>query len=205
MARALIIEPKVLLLDEPLSNLDPTLRHQMRGELRSLLHLATVPAVLVTHDQEDAFAIADRVALLRAGRLLQIGTPEELYHRPASLEVARFIGSGAVLPAVSDGESVFVWLGNTRRAIPAGPMPAGGGPGQLYALLRPEALRLTDPGGSDAWPGTVQARRFAGSITVVTVEMEGGPVLEVQADKPPVIGERVGVVPAGAPAPLFGE
>src|SRR5687767_5794478 len=92
LARAVVIQPRVLLLDEPLSNLDPTLRRSMRDELRLTLRTLHVTAVFVTHDQDDAFAIADRVALLRHGRILQVGTPEELYAKPASRDVADFIG-----------------------------------------------------------------------------------------------------------------
>lgn len=205
VARALIIDPRALLLDEPLSNLDPTLRLQMRGELSTMLHRANVPAVLVTHDQEDAFAVADRVALLRAGRLLQIGTPEQIYREPASLEVARFIGRGTVLPAVREGDDVSVWTGKTRRAVPAQVAGDAGGDGQLYALLRPEAMRLTAPDAQEAWQGVVRTRRFAGSLTVVGVELEDGTPVEVETDEPPAVGERVGVVPRGALMPLFRE
>ncbi|CAN5341450.1 ABC transporter ATP-binding protein [soil metagenome] len=205
VARALIIDPRALLLDEPLSNLDPTLRQQMRGELSTMLHRASVPAVLVTHDQEDAFAVADRVALLRAGHLLQIGTPEQIYREPASLEVARFIGRGTVLPAVREGEDVFVWTGKTRRSVPARAAGDAGGSGQLYALLRPEAMRFTAPDDRDAWQGIVRSRRFAGSLTVVGVELEDGTAVEVETDQPPAVGERVGVRPGGAFMPLFRE
>jgi ABC-type Fe3+/spermidine/putrescine transport system ATPase subunit len=205
LARALIVDPRALLLDEPLSNLDPTLRQQMRGELSMMLHRASVPAVLVTHDQEDAFAVADRVALLRAGRLLQIGTPEQIYREPASLEVARFIGRGTVLPAVREGEDVFVWTGKTKRSVPAQAAHNTGGSGQLYALLRPETLRLTAPGERDSWPGVLRSRRFTGSLTVVGVELDDGTAVEVETDEPPAIGERVGVLPRGAFMPLFRE
>nr|MBA3673006.1 ABC transporter ATP-binding protein [Gemmatimonadaceae bacterium] len=91
LARALVIEPRVLLLDEPLSNLDPTLRQAMRDELRTTLRRSGVTALFVTHDQEDAFAVADRVAMLERGRLLQVGTPEALYHAPATRAVAEFV------------------------------------------------------------------------------------------------------------------
>src|ERR1043165_5398265 len=90
LARALVIKPRVLLLDEPLSNLDPTLRQSMRDELRFTLRQSGVTALFVTHDQEDAFAVADRVAMLERGRLLQVGTPESLYHAPATRAVAEF-------------------------------------------------------------------------------------------------------------------
>ncbi len=99
LARALVVEPRVLLLDEPLSNLDPTLRRTTRAELRSTLHRLGVTALFVTHDQEDAFAIADRVALLNQGRLLQVGAAEELYDAPASRAVAEFIGHATLVRA----------------------------------------------------------------------------------------------------------
>src|SRR5690606_14849853 len=92
LARAIAPRPAVLLLDEPLSNLDPSLRERTRDELRDLLDRIGMTAILVTHEQEEAFALADRVALLMNGRLAQVGTPEELYGQPASADVATFIG-----------------------------------------------------------------------------------------------------------------
>src|SRR5687768_5580811 len=118
LARALVIEPRVLLLDEPLSNLDPTLRRSMRDELRSMLRTFQVTAVFVTHDQEDAFAVADRVALMRHGKLLQVGTPEQLYSIPASREVAEFIGRATLVDAVDAGTHVIISIaGIERRAL----------------------------------------------------------------------------------------
>ena len=117
LARALIIEPKVLLLDEPLSNLDPTLRRTTRDELRAMLHRLGVTAVFVTHDQEDAFAVADRVALLERGRLLQVGRPEELYDRPASRSVAEFIGRATLVPARMAGDRAVLTIGGVSREV----------------------------------------------------------------------------------------
>src|SRR3954467_3647416 len=111
LARALVIEPRALLLDEPLSNLDPTLRQAMRDDLRAMLRRVGVPALFVTHDQEDAFAIADRIALLKRGKLLQCGTPEELYNAPVSREVAGFIGRGAIVPAIDKGTTAAITIG----------------------------------------------------------------------------------------------
>ena len=115
MARAMVIQPRVLLLDEPLSNLDPTLREEMRTELRATLRSAAVTALFVTHDQEDAFAIADRVALLENGKLLQHGTPEQLYDRPASRAVAQFIGRAALVPAEDRGTHARITLGGVAQ------------------------------------------------------------------------------------------
>ena len=99
LARALAPEPPLLLLDEPLSNLDAALRERTRTELRALLKRLGITAVFVTHDQEEAFALSDRIAVLRNGRLQQVGTPEELYHSPANPFVASFLGRANFLPA----------------------------------------------------------------------------------------------------------
>src|SRR5918997_441366 len=118
LARALVIEPRVLLLDEPLSNLDPTLREATRDELRVMLRRLGVTALFVTHDQEDAFAVADRVAVLRQGRLLQVGSPEELYERPASRHVAEFIGRASLLPAEWAGDRARIIVGSVAQEGP---------------------------------------------------------------------------------------
>src|SRR5688500_8384780 len=171
VARALVIEPRALLLDEPLSNLDPILRQSMRDDLSALLRRADVPALLVTHDQEDAFAIADRIAVLHKGRIVQTGTPAELYNNPTSLEVARFIGRGALVPCVIREDRAVVTIGGRALsfAIAAGASRAPGG--QAYAIIRPENLALTDTDFGDAWLGTVVARRFAGSTVIYRVEL----------------------------------
>ena len=118
LARALVIEPRMLLLDEPLSNLDPTLRQSTREDLRATLHRVGAPALFVTHDQDDAFAIADRVVLLARGRVLQIGTPEQLYRTPASRDVATFIGRAALIPARREGNGAHVTLGGATVTVP---------------------------------------------------------------------------------------
>jgi ABC-type Fe3+/spermidine/putrescine transport system ATPase subunit len=176
LARALVIEPSVLLLDEPLSNLDPALRTSTRAELRRLLTERQVTALFVTHDQEDAFAVADRVAILRGGRLLQAGTPEALYDRPASRPVAEFIGRAALVPARlgadgAGGREAVVALGGVAQRAPAaaGDGVVLGGAGPWLAVLRPEQLALAPAGEPGAWPGRVVARRFAGGTSVYDV------------------------------------
>ena len=193
LARALVIEPSVLLLDEPLSNLDPTLRQSTRDELREMLHRLHVTAVFVTHDQEDAFAIADRVAMLRNGRLEQIGTPEDLYQAPASQVVARFVGRGAFATAARAGADAVVTIGGVSQRAPAGSVH---GAGPYLAVLRPETLSLVEAGDAVAWQGTVQTRRFAGDHFVYRVaEVSGADEpLEVMCDRgTSAEGERVGV------------
>ena len=199
LARALVIEPRLLLLDEPLSNLDPTLRQTMREELRDMLRRLGVTALFVTHDQEDAFAVADRVALLERGKLLQVGTPETLYHRPASRAVAAFIGKGAIVAATferdgaSDQPQARVTLGGVACTVRAEPNAtvAAGAHGEV--VLRPEALAFTSAGDANAWPGVVTQRRFAGATFHYQVDV-GGTVLEVATLQPVARdGERVGV------------
>ncbi|MFL5619083.1 MAG: ABC transporter ATP-binding protein [Gemmatimonadaceae bacterium] len=182
LARALVISPRVLLLDEPLSNLDPTLRQTMRDELRATLRRSGVTALFVTHDQEDAFAVADRIAMLSRGRLLQVGTPEELYHSPSTREVAEFVGRAALLPAERMGEGVWVTVGSVALAAPAREATDVGWAGELAAVLRPESLVLVDDDEQPAWEGTVTGRRFAGGHTVYLVRLESGAVVEVMGN-----------------------
>ena len=197
VARALVIEPRALLLDEPLSNLDPVLRQSMRDDLSALLRRANVPALLVTHDQEDAFAIADRVAVLRKGRLLQTGTPDELYNHPASLEVAKFVGRGTVVRCDVRGDYAVIDIDGRALSFPI----RDGSPvrqGAAHAILRPEALELAAEGADDAWHGSVLARRFTGSTVIYRVELAPDVVVEVGgADGRAHIGGRIGVKPAG--------
>jgi putative spermidine/putrescine transport system ATP-binding protein len=205
LARAVIIEPRVLLLDEPLSNLDPTLRRAMREELRATLHRLGVTAVFVTHDQEDAFAVADRVALLQRGRLLQVGTPEELYDRPASRDVASFIGRAALVPGEFDGARIAVTIdGRTRRvtAIAAADVRPGA---RALAVLRPDALELASPADDGAWPADVVSRRFAGALLAYSLRLGDGTAMEVYSARRDVReGERTAVRVAREPVAVVG-
>jgi ABC-type Fe3+/spermidine/putrescine transport system ATPase subunit len=183
LARALVISPRVLLLDEPLSNLDPTLRQTMRDELRATLRRSGVTALFVTHDQEDAFAVADRIAMLSKGKLLQVGTPEALYHSPATRAVAEFVGRAALLPAERLGDAVWVTVGSVALAAPARERDVPVNASQeLVAVLRPESLAMVDDDEQPAWEGTVVGRRFAGGHTVYQVRLESGAVAEVMGD-----------------------
>ena len=183
LARALVIEPQVLLLDEPLSNLDPTLRQTTRDELREMLHRLRITVVFVTHDQEDAFAVADRVAMLCAGRLEQVGTPEDLYQAPASAIVAQFVGRGALVPARTEAGSAVIRLGSRSQRAPLG-STAGPAGRERLAVLRPETLTLVAPDEADAWTGTVHTRRYAGDHYVYRVaDIQGADhALEVQCE-----------------------
>jgi len=168
LARALAPEPRVLLLDEPLSNLDPALRERTRRELRALIKRVGITTVFVTHEQEEAFDLGDRVAVLDRGRLEQVGAPEDLYERPASLFVATFVGRANVVQ------------GATARAL-------GGRDGQVV-VVRPEQLRLADGG----LPGFVRERRYTGAAALYQVETEQGDRLEVLAGPAAArVGDRV--------------
>ncbi len=180
LARALAPEPRLLLLDEPLGSLDRTLRERLTGELRGLLAGLGVTALYVTHDQHEAFGLADRVVVIDRGRALQIGTPEEVWGAPAGEQVARFLGLHNVLEAVVEGE---------RARTPAGliPVPAGTPPGPTRLVIRPSAFRI-DPAGTVE--GVVRGRVFRGNEYSVEVEV-GQARLEVTLRKAPRPGEAV--------------
>ncbi len=172
IARALAPEPRVLLLDEPFSNLDPELREHTRRELRGQIHAIGITTIFVTHDQEEAFDLGDRVALLEAGRLEQVGTPEDLYRRPASPAVARFIGRSSWLEGVI--EEVDGSLATVRLAAAPASWPVRAGEGaangaRVEICVRPEALRLKDTGDLS---GIVEERRFLGASSIYTVRLD---------------------------------
>ena len=138
LARAIAPEPSVLLLDEPFSNLDTTLRVQVRTELHHLLVELGVTAVFVTHDQEEAFVLGDEVAVMFDGEVVQQAAPADLYARPATPEVAQFVGDANLLPAVASGAEATTAVGAVALLAP--------GQGRATVLLRPEDLRLTAGG-----------------------------------------------------------
>jgi ABC-type Fe3+/spermidine/putrescine transport system ATPase subunit len=160
LARAIIIDPPVLLLDEPLSNLDPARRQETREWLRLKLHELKSIAIFVTHDQEDAFAIADRIAVMREGKLLQIGPPDELYRKPTTSQVAEFIGRATLVGARREGSKALITLAGVTQEAPIASAP-GAPHASLAAVVRPEMLALCPPGApvvmrgritSIAWP-----------------------------------------------------
>jgi ABC-type Fe3+/spermidine/putrescine transport system ATPase subunit len=204
LARALVIEPRALLLDEPLSNLDPTLRQAMRDDLRAMLRRVGVPALFVTHDQEDAFAIADRIALLKRGKLLQSGTPEELYHAPASREVAAFIGRGSIVPAVDKGNVATVTIGGVARDLGVTrPKGASSPVSNAFVVLRPDALELARGATVLAWRGRITNRRFAGGLIVYRVELGDGVTVDVESSSGDAHeDDNVSVSPLKGPFPL---
>jgi len=163
LARAIVAENKICLMDEPLSNLDAQLRHGMRVEIRALQQRLGMTVLYVTHDQVEAMSMADRVILMREGRIEQEGSPEELYARPASVFAARFIGTPAMnLVALADGPN-----GAVIRGAPGARVLAGGGAGRVLGV-RPEHVALVDQGGV---PGSVTSAEYHGADTVLTVQV----------------------------------
>jgi putative spermidine/putrescine transport system ATP-binding protein len=194
LARALAIEPRVLLLDEPLSALDAKVRLQLREQIRSLQQRLGTTTLFVTHDQEEALSMADRVGVMREGRLEQIATPDELYDRPATPFVAEFVGIMNRIPA-----GLLQMLGASALAadlVPRPERPAAG----VDVLVRPEGLRLA---ASPAGNGIVVSRTFLGQLTRVSVRLSPDVVVQVdqQSTKAAGIapGDPVDVSLAGAP------
>jgi iron(III) transport system ATP-binding protein len=200
LARALAPSPRVLLLDEPLSNLDPALREKTRRELKRAIRRIGITTLFVTHEQEEAFELGDRVAVLNAGRLEQIGTPEELFEKPLTRFVATFIGRSSVIPVLWGEQGARLPRGPVWPAIEGAPL-AEGSEGDL--VVRPEALEFTARPRADALEGEVVERRYAGRSAYFLVQTDAAGELEILA--PPHAareGDRVLVVPSpGGPVP----
>lgn len=177
IARAVVKRPRVLLLDEPLSALDFKLRKTMQLELKRLQRELGITFVFVTHDQDEALSMSDRVVVLNQGHIEQLGTPRQLYEHPSSLFVARFVGDANLLPGeitavYDDGQIEVALLGQSRRlrrphfdAVPGQP---------VQVLLRPEDMRLEAPG-APGFPGRVLERSYKGSTLDALVRLEAGP------------------------------
>ncbi len=166
LARALAIEPRVLLLDEPLSALDAKVRLQLREQIRTLQQRLGTTTLFVTHDQEEALSMADRVGVMRAGKLEQVAVPDELYSRPATPFVAEFIGTMNRLPGEMSGGSTVTVLGTT---VPV-QQDAATATGAVDVLIRPENLAVAPSEGGN---GIVSNRTFLGSITRLSVLLSG--------------------------------
>ena len=166
LARALAIEPAVVLLDEPFASLDAHLRASVRADVQEIFRRSGTTAILVTHDQDEALSVADRVAALRDGKIAQCATPEDLYCRPADPELASFIGEANLLEGVLNGGVVKTVLGN----LPLDAATALAGAGQVTVLVRPEQIEL-EPS-ADGVPGRVTAFGYHGHDAVVHVQPE---------------------------------
>jgi len=197
LARALAPGPRILLLDEPFSNLDRRTRDRVRADTLALLRETGTTTILVTHDPEEALGFADRIALMRAGRIAQIGTGPDLYGRPASRFAARFLG---------DLVEVAASCRAGRVATPFGPCPAPGfAEGTpLVACWRPEAIRLVSS--AEGLPGRVVGRRFLGATALLSIAAEGFPAplaLPVAANDGRDVGTTVHLAADPAEALIF--
>ena len=187
LARALVIRPSILLLDEPLSNLDAKLREEMQIELRQIQRNVGTTTILVTHDQSEAMALSDRIAVMSQGRIEQIAPPHEAYEHPATPFVASFLGKTNVLEAnvVSEGGMPQAALGEGRWPVPAGSPP------RVLVTVRPEKIGFAD-GGTQALAGRVVTRIFQGNHWLYQVDTTHGRVTVIRQN-------------SGEPAPAEGE
>jgi ABC-type Fe3+/spermidine/putrescine transport system ATPase subunit len=202
LARAFAPRPRVLLLDEPLSNLDPTLREKTRRELKRLIRSIGITTLFVTHEQEEAFDLGDRVAVLHRGRLEQVASPETLYDSPATRFVATFIGRSSVVRAAwraSRGEALLAG-GVAWRATAADELSDGA---PIELVVRPDGLSLSRDAAADAVTGEVTGKRFAGRVAYFDVTLASGDPIEVLAPYgAAVVGQSVLVRPTeGGPLP----
>jgi ABC-type spermidine/putrescine transport systems, ATPase components len=186
LARALAPRPKLLMLDEPLGQLDRGLRERLVVELRTLFARLGTTVLAVTHDQGEAFALADRVVVMREGRIAQAGTPLEIWQRPADAFVARFLGFANVVDATVTGVAADTAWGKV-------PVPDGSPQGARSLLVRASGVRIVGPG--DGLPCTVGARTFRGHRVAVVLHPSGGPALEAECAlrDAPEQGDLVGV------------
>ncbi len=185
LARAIAIRPRVLLFDEPLSNLDAKLRVQVRDEIAELQRRLGITTIYVTHDQEEAMAISSRIAVMQAGRIAQLGTAEDLYRRPASAFVAGFLGRANLLAGSvreRDGSKVTVELetGQFSASVPDAP-PVGA---RVLAVVRPEAILLEPRSIPGGLPAVVVGRAYLGEKAEYKVRL-GGQLVQVTRPDPP--------------------
>jgi ABC-type Fe3+/spermidine/putrescine transport system ATPase subunit len=206
LARAIVIQPGVLLFDEPLSNLDARLRVQMRHEIRSLQRRLGITTIYVTHDQEEAMAVSDRIVVMNQGRVVQVGSAEDLYLRPASAFVARFIGRISELPArvLALGEQgtelqvlqqrlVLPWRADGRQGDARSTAKVGD---TLQLMLRPESLRVVALETPGSWAAQVASCTFLGEKVELHLLCDGQPLLALRPGGPGAAlpeGERVGI------------
>ncbi|MBP0446736.1 ABC transporter ATP-binding protein [Roseomonas sp. SSH11] len=205
LARALVKRPRLLLLDEPLGALDANLRERTGFELRAIQRESGAAFIMVTHDQAEALALADRVAVMDRGRLVQVAPPREVYDRPATRFVAEFLGAANILPGTRrpDGALDCPGAGCTIRA--ADPLPEGA----EAIALRPERIRIGARPGENSATGTVEEAAFRGESSLLLIRLSGGALLRVSHAEedgvPPPRGSRVRVNwDAASVVPLLG-
>jgi putative spermidine/putrescine transport system ATP-binding protein len=191
LARALAIRPRVLLLDEPLSNLDAKLREEMQIELRQILRSLGTTTILVTHDQAEAMALSDRISVMNAGRIEQVGTPTQVYEHPATPFVASFLGRTNVIAVEvrADAAGTAAVIGDARW-----PLAARVAAGQASATVRPEKISFLLDGGASGLAGTVRTRVFQGAHWLYQVDTPAGALI--------VIRQNAGDMVPGEGAPV---
>lgn len=173
LARSLAPNPRLLMLDEPFSSLDRNLRERLLNELREILANMNQTALYVTHDQEEAFALADRVVVMNLGQVIQIGTPEAIYNKPASEFVARFLGFKNIFRGVLQGNKVRIPVGEFRLSgSPERQKTSPDGEGFISVLFRPDAVQIGE-GGSHQIKGEVKERSFHGGLSRIVVNTDG--------------------------------
>jgi len=203
LARSLVVEPGILLLDEPLSNLDAKLRERMRWELKELQRRTGITFVYVTHDQSEAMALSDRIAVMHEGEIMQLGAPRAVYTRPANKTVADFMGLVNLIPGRvirAAGDDSLVAVGGEHPIAAALSQSAVGGQA-VQVAIRPESLRLTPPALASiadplgTVPGKVADVTFLGNIIDCWVTLDDGTRVRVQVDSSQTleVGQRVGV------------
>jgi iron(III) transport system ATP-binding protein len=195
LARALAPAPALLLLDEPFSNLDATLRSRVRQDVQDILLRAGATTIFVTHDQDEALSLADQVAVMNGGRVLQVGAPEEVYRRPAHRQVARLLGEANLLVGDAAGDAVETELGRLPMLTPA--------TGRVDVVVRPEAVSLQPPADPTGGDGEVVRREYFGHDQRLAVRLAAtGRVLSVRMGPEPSlrVGARVCVRVHGAVA-----
>lgn len=191
LARSLVMQPSVMLLDEPLSNLDARLRHRLRGDLRDLQHRLGLTSVYVTHDQEEALALADHIAMMQFGRIVQIGRPDEIYGRPLSASIADFLGVANILP-VETVDASTVRLTGTDVLLAVDPHRASP---ELRACVRAEDILLGDDvvaEGANIVEGEIVTREFLGATATFRISLGGGVEVSVMGTKLQAMRAREG-------------
>ena len=198
LARALAIEPQVLLLDEPLSALDAKIRVALRKEIRAIQRQLGITTVYVTHDQEEALSLSDRVVVMSEGRIEQVGTPAEIYNSPATPFVASFVGTLNLLAAKVVDAAAGRLSVEGQEVRTAGPVTEGRNGATVTLALRPESLELGEGGGENRFRGPVEDVSFLGSIVRARVRLGDDSTISFDSFNdpnvnPPTIGETVTV------------
>jgi iron(III) transport system ATP-binding protein len=192
MARAMVTEPKILLMDEPLSNLDARLREQMRVELKKITKAAGLTTLYVTHDQAEALSLGDKVCVMHGGEILQVAPPHEVYARPANLFVAQFVGEmNFVKGKVKGPAQVECSLGNLSIPVADGLSPET----PVTLAIRPEHVQLGSPDGSlTSLTGTVTSKNYLGDTALLEVEVNGVSFLvKLHGDSDFAVGQKTAV------------